>query len=65
MAALVREGRSILLVSSELPELLAMSDRIAIMRTGQLVTTVDARQTTQRQLLALLLGIDDNGEFTR
>ena len=65
MAALVREGRSILLVSSELPELLAMSDRIAIMRSGKLVTTVDARQTTPRQLLALLLGIDDNGEFTR
>jgi ribose transport system ATP-binding protein len=64
MAALVKEGKSILLVSSELPELLAMSDRIAIMRSGRLVATLDARQTTQRQLLALFLGFNDSGEFT-
>ena len=35
--ALVREGLSVLLISSDLPELMAMSDRVYVMRAGRIV----------------------------
>ena len=39
------------MVSSDLPELLGMADRILVMRRGRLVAELDARQTTQEEIL--------------
>lgn len=46
-------GGAVLLVSSEAPEVLEVSDRIAIFKKGRLSTIVDARATTQEDLLHL------------
>ena len=41
MNALVKAGKCVIMVSSELPEILAMSDRVVVMRGGQVMATVD------------------------
>jgi len=51
MNALVKEGVSIILISSELPELIAMSDRIIIMSRGYVVEELSAKDATQETLL--------------
>ena len=53
---LAAEGLAILLISSELPEVLGMSDRIAVMRAGTVVGTLDRKDTTQETIMALALG---------
>jgi ABC-type sugar transport system ATPase subunit len=49
-------GKGVLLVSSELPELLRCSDRILVLHEGGSVGVVDARTTTQEQIMALATG---------
>jgi simple sugar transport system ATP-binding protein len=43
-------GVAVLLVSAELDEIMALSDRIAVMYRGQIVSTVDAAKVTREQL---------------
>jgi simple sugar transport system ATP-binding protein len=47
-------GTAVLLISAELDEILALSDRIAVMYKGRIVDTVDAK-TTNREVLGLLM----------
>ena len=49
-------GTGIIMVSSDLPELLGLCDRILIMRKGHLVETVSAEGLTEEELLALCYG---------
>lgn len=54
MNELVAAGKSIIMVSSELPEILGMSDRILVMHEGRITGEIsDARQCTQEQIMAL------------
>lgn len=55
MQALVEQGLAILMISSELPEILGMSDRIAVMREGTIVATVDRADASAETILALAL----------
>ncbi len=48
---LAEAGAAIVMVSSDLPELLGMADRILVLRRGHLVAELDARQTTQEEIL--------------
>lgn len=56
MGELVAQGLAILMISSELPEILAMSDRILVMREGRLVSHFDNRGVTQEQVIAAATG---------
>jgi rhamnose transport system ATP-binding protein len=56
MGDLAAKGLAILMISSELPEVLAMSDRIAVMHAGALVGMLDRSEATQENVLALALG---------
>ncbi|HZN12208.1 MAG TPA: sugar ABC transporter ATP-binding protein, partial [Blastocatellia bacterium] len=56
MTELAAQGVAILMISSELPEILGMSDRIAVMRGGTIVATLDRAEATQQEILALALG---------
>lgn len=56
MGDLARQGMAIIMISSELPEVLGMSDRIAVMRNGQIVGELPRTSATQEQILALALG---------
>ncbi|HNO92772.1 MAG TPA: heme ABC transporter ATP-binding protein, partial [Anaerolineales bacterium] len=51
------EGSGVLLVSSELDEILALSDRIAVMYKGQIMAIVDASKATKEQLGLLMAGV--------
>ena len=44
------------MISSELPEILGMSDRIAVMHGGTVVGTLDRAEATQEAILELALG---------
>ena len=55
---LAKNDKFIILISSEMPELLSMSDRIAVMREGKLVDIVETRETTEDMLMKKYLGID-------
>jgi ribose transport system ATP-binding protein len=48
---LAAAGSAIVMVSSELPEVLAMSDRILVMREGRQVAIVDAKAANQEQIM--------------
>lgn len=50
------EGMSIILVSSEMPEVLGMSDRILVMHEGKISGEFDAKQANQELLLACAVG---------
>jgi ABC-type sugar transport system ATPase subunit len=51
MREIVASGGSILMISSDLPELLGMSHRICIMSRGELVATMPAAGATQEQVM--------------
>ncbi|MBM3882059.1 MAG: sugar ABC transporter ATP-binding protein [Verrucomicrobia bacterium] len=51
VAELARAGKAILLISSELPELLTLSHRILVLRAGRLAAELDPRRTTQEEIL--------------
>jgi simple sugar transport system ATP-binding protein len=50
-------GVAVLLVSAELDEITALSDRIAIMYRGEIITTVDAKSVTREQLGLWMAGV--------
>lgn len=56
MGELARCGLAILMISSELPEILAMSDRIVVLHGGTMVGTLDRTEATQEKILTLALG---------
>jgi simple sugar transport system ATP-binding protein len=52
------EGCAVLVVSAELDEIIALSDRIAVMYRGKIVATLDAEQATREALGLLMAGCD-------
>ncbi|MDD4793456.1 MAG: D-xylose ABC transporter ATP-binding protein, partial [Firmicutes bacterium] len=50
---LARQGKAVIMVSSDLPEVLAMSDRIAVMREGRLTGILDREEATQEKIMKL------------
>jgi rhamnose transport system ATP-binding protein len=56
MVELAEQGLAILMISSELPEILGMSDRVAVMRAGRVVATLERAAATQESVMALALG---------
>ncbi|MDD4872355.1 MAG: sugar ABC transporter ATP-binding protein [Kiritimatiellae bacterium] len=51
IARLASEGKAVILVSSELPEILSLSDRVLVMRQGTVAAELDPRHTTQEEIL--------------
>ena len=56
MQEMAERGLAILMISSELPEILGMSDRIAVMRDGTIAGTLSRQAATQEGVLAMALG---------
>jgi methyl-galactoside transport system ATP-binding protein len=53
MLDLVSQGKSIIMVSSEMPELLGITDRIGVMSNGRLAGIVDTKATNQEELFKM------------
>jgi ABC-type sugar transport system ATPase subunit len=57
MNELTAEGKAIVMISSELPEVLGMADRILVMHEGRITGEIpDARTATQEQIMELAMG---------
>jgi rhamnose transport system ATP-binding protein len=56
MCDLAEQGMAIIMISSELPEILGMSDRIAVMRGGTVVGLMDRGKATQQKIIELGVG---------
>jgi ribose transport system ATP-binding protein len=56
MNRLTAQGKAILMITSELPELLGMSDRILVMHRGRGVRELSAAEATQEKVLSAALG---------
>ena len=58
MSDLAEEGVAILMISSDLPEILGMSDRIAVMHAGSVAGILSRAEATQERILSLALGLE-------
>ena len=58
MNDLVAQGKSVIMISSEMPELLGMCDRIYVMNEGRMVAEMDASDATQEKIMAAILKSD-------
>ena len=54
---LATQGLTILMISSELPEILGMSDRILVMREGRLVAEFSRAEATQERVIEAAAGV--------
>ena len=52
---LVAAGKSVIMISSEMPELLGMSDRIYVMNEGRIVGEFTQAEATQEKMMACIL----------
>jgi methyl-galactoside transport system ATP-binding protein len=53
MINLAQKEKGIIMISSEMPELLGVSDRIVVMSNGRIAGIVDTKKTTQEEILRL------------
>ncbi len=58
---LAEQKKIIIMVSSNMPELISMSDRIGIMREGKLVNVMEAKNATEDILIKEYIGVKENG----
>ena len=60
MKDLAEQGRGVLMISSEMPELLGMCDRIYVMNEGRIVGELSREEASQEKIMALI--VKDNGK---
>jgi ribose transport system ATP-binding protein len=58
LSRLAQQGVGILMISSELPEILGMSDRILVMREGRIAGELDRAEATQEAIMSLATGLE-------
>ena len=51
MTQLAAEGKSIIMISSEMPELLRLSDRVIVMCEGKVTGEIDISEATQESIM--------------
>ena len=56
---LARKGIGIIIISSELPEVLGMSDRILVMHEGRVTGIVDAKEATQESVMERATAVNE------
>ncbi|MBP8934047.1 MAG: sugar ABC transporter ATP-binding protein [Candidatus Atribacteria bacterium] len=61
MLELAEKGKSIIMVSSDMPELLSLSDRIIVMREGRIVEILDNHQIKEEDLIKKFMGVEGKG----
>lgn len=56
MEGLLKQGKAIIMISSDMPELISMSDRIMVMRGGSLVAEVQKDEISEENILTYSIG---------
>ena len=62
---LARQGAAVIMISSELPEIMRLSDRVAVMREGRLVGEFRSEETTEEQIVTSAIGAATAHNHTR
>ncbi len=57
IAALAAAGKSVIVVSSELPEVIGLSSRIAVMRTGRIAGVLEGDEISEQSIVRLAMGV--------
>ena len=65
IAALAAEGRSVIVISSEMAELIGICHRIIVMRNGRVVGEVAGEAMNEHAIVVLATGVNPNGEGDR
>ena len=52
---MVAEGKSVIMISSEMPELLGMCDRIYVMNEGKMIAEMDGKEATQEKIMTCII----------
>jgi rhamnose transport system ATP-binding protein len=58
----VKEGGAAIVISSDLPEVLAMGDRVLVMREGEQMAILDHAEASQERIMALATGQSETGK---
>ena len=56
MAGLADQGKAIIMISSEMPELMGMSDRMMVMHEGKIVGELQKEEFSQDRIMGMLVG---------
>ncbi|NAT15616.1 D-xylose ABC transporter ATP-binding protein, partial [Pseudomonas syringae pv. actinidifoliorum] len=56
ISLLASEGMAVIMISSELPEVLGMSDRVMVMHEGEMMGILDRSEATQEKVMHLASG---------
>jgi putative multiple sugar transport system ATP-binding protein len=59
MNQMVAQGKAVVMISSELPELLGMCDRIYVMNEGKMVAEFTSKEATQEKIMSAILSSDN------
>ena len=57
MVDLLKEGKAILMVSSDMPEVISMSDRVIVFKQGQIAGELSGEELTEENILSLSIGL--------
>ncbi len=57
MVQLAREGKCIIMISSDMPELISMSDRIGVMRNGKMAYILPGKNVKEEELIEYFIGV--------
>ena len=61
MAELSAQGLAVIMISSEIPEIIGMSDRVIVMREGRIVAELEGKTITPETLVSHAAGIAEAG----
>ena len=65
IAALAAEGKSIILISSEMQEVIGLSHRVVVMREGRLAGVLEGAEITEAEIMRYAAGIKQSGHDER
>lgn len=60
MKGLVKEGKSIIIITHKLKEIKAVADRCTVIRRGKMIGTVDVKETTEAEMAKMMVGREVN-----
>ncbi len=62
VAALARQGKAVVVISSELPEVIGLAHRVVVMRSGRITGVLDGARMTEEEIVQYATGLKDEGD---